>query len=197
MARNRIALIQSASSVFCLSLTEHLRPQNNQSKKSAIPAPAISINTSRIAPWREGTKLWRNSSNTAYSAVRTSARRASAQCQVSLFFFEDLASARQNNNARTPNSTACAHLRIQRIITLAWSSGMFGKNHRMIGPRMRDVFGTESALPDPEKIRVIQITTGSQYRAKDAMPDTPHSKQGQGRFGKSLLRHRLGCPGRP
>ncbi len=54
----------------------------------------------------------------------------------------------------------------------AFCGGMFGNNQWIIGPMILDVRWTESASPEPEKIRIIQRMTGNQYRAKDSMPDT-------------------------
>ncbi len=72
-------------------------------------------------------------------------------------------SARASSNANTAYSDTCPPFRITKRTRPSASALIPGTNHRRNGPRYREVWFADNASVDPQKINVIQRTTGPQY----------------------------------
>ena len=87
----------------------------------------------------------------------TKAAPASRACRVVF------ATARKINNDSTAYSDTCAVLRMTNCTCSILAGEMPGWSHRKIGPIMREVCSADIRSVEPTKIRINQITIGSQY----------------------------------
>src|SRR6266516_4212747 len=80
--------------------------------------------------------------------------------------------ALQSNTASTEYSATWPPLRTTVFTASMASSEMFGMSQCNSGPRMREVRFDDNASVEPQKIKPIQKTTGSQYLKNKPFPDT-------------------------
>ena len=73
----------------------------------------------------------------------------------------DVLNARAARNPRMAYSVKCAILRVMKWTTASVSGVVFGNNHSMSGPIMRDVFPAEKLPDDAKEINASQASKGT------------------------------------